>query len=142
MFILTILGLSLEEEFPNQMDSSVWPKMRKKFTEVFRSKTRQEWCEIFDGKDACVFPVLSLSEATKHPHNLANDVFLRNSDGTCEPAPAPKLSRTPGKPKDSQQPRPGEHTKEVLLECGYSLESICELEKSGVIYCGKWKSSL
>ncbi|XP_028398934.1 alpha-methylacyl-CoA racemase-like [Dendronephthya gigantea] len=141
-FKILLKELSLEEEFPNQLDMSDWPKMRKRFSEIFRSKTRQEWSDIFDGKDACVTPVLGLSEATKHPHNLANDAFLQNSDGTCEPTPAPKLSRTPGKPRDTEQPKPGQHTREVLQECGYSLASICELEESGVIYCGKLKSSL
>jgi alpha-methylacyl-CoA racemase len=134
--------LALEEEFPNQMDASTWPKMRKRFTEVFLSKSRQEWCEVFDSVDACVTPVLRLSEATKHPHNIANDVFLNNSDGTYEPAPAPKLARTPGKPKDTRQPRVGEHTIEALKECGYSLDEIAELEKDGIIYCEKIKSSL
>ena len=116
--------------------------MRERFTEIFSTKTRQEWCEIFDGTDACVTPVLSLSEATEHPHNVANDVFLQNSDGTHEPAPAPKLARTPGRPNDTRQPRPGEHTSEALQECGYSQDSIDELQRDGVIYCEKMKSSL
>ena len=142
MVILSFLGLALEEEFPNQMDMSIWPKMRAKFTEIFLSKTRQEWGQIFDDTDACVTPVLSLSEASKHPHNIANDVFLQNSDGTSEPAPAPKLERTPGRPMDTRQPKHGEHTREVLEECGYSQENIDELQRNGVIYCEKMKSSL
>ncbi|CAB3977766.1 alpha-methylacyl- racemase [Paramuricea clavata] len=139
---LLLKGLALEEEFPNQLDASIWPKMRARFTEIFSTKTRQEWCEIFDGTDACVTPVLSLSEATEHPHNVANDVFLQNSDGTHEPAPAPKLARTPGRPNDTRQPRLGEHTSEALQECGYSQDSIDELQRDGVIYCEKIKSSL
>ena len=134
--------MALEEEFPDQMDANVWPKMRERFTEVFSSKTRQEWSEVFESTDACVTPVLSLSEATKHPHNMANDVFLQNSDGTHEPAPAPKLARTPGKPKDTRQPRVGEHTRKALHECGYSQDEIDELERNGVIYCERMKSSL
>ena len=124
------------------MDASTWPNMREKFTEKFLSKTRQEWCEIFEGTDACVTPVLSIAEATQHPHNITNQVFLKSSDGKLEPSPAPKLSRTPGIPRDTRQPRLGEHTREALQECGYSQENIDELEKDGVIYCKKVKSSL
>lgn len=99
------------------MDASCWPEMTARFTEIFFTKSRREWCKIFDGIDACVTPVLNLSEATKHHHNLANDAFLENIDGTHEPSPAPKLRRTPGRPKTTRQPRRGEHTSEVLQVC-------------------------
>ena len=124
------------------MDTDTWAEMRKAFTDKFLTKTRDEWCKIFDGTDACVTPVLNLSEATQHPHNIANEIFLKNSDDTHEPAPAPKLARTPGKPKDTRQPRLGEHTRVALEECGYSRESIDELQIDGVIYCEEMRSSL
>ena len=139
---ILFLGLALENKFPNQMDASIWPEMRKTFTDVFLTKTRDKWCEIFDGTDACVTPVLSLSEARQHPHNTANEMFLQNSDDTHEPTPAPKLARTPGMPRDTRQPRLGEHTRIALEECGYSQESIDELERDGAIYCEEMKSSL
>lgn len=132
----------MEETFPNQMDTIIWPEMKAKFTEVFLSKTRQEWSDVFDGTDACVTPILSLSEAAEHPHNVATGLFVKTADGASEPAPAPKLSRTPGTVANSKQPKVGEHTMEVLLECGYTNLQIDELEKDGVIYCEKPKSSL
>src|SRR5262249_42951472 len=79
--------------------------------------TRDEWCAIFDGTDACVAPILGLGEADEHPHNRARDLLVTDRQGKREPAPAPRLSRTPG---DGTRPLPrvGEHTRAVLAEYG------------------------
>lgn len=140
--LIIFSGLNLDKEFPDQMDTSSWQNMRSRFTEKFSSKTRDEWCEIFDGTDACVSPVLSLSEAPKHQQNVANDVFIANSNGMLEPSPAPKLSRTPGHVVSLKQPSLGQDTCEALKECGYSLEDIAELKREAVTHCGVMKSSL
>ena len=116
--------------------------MRAKFTEVFLSRSRQEWCDIFEHMDACVMPVLEPLEAARHPHNVVSGLFLENTDDPLEPAPAPKLSRTPGKVASTSQPKIGQHTREVLLESQLSNETIDELEKDGIIHCGPMKSSL
>ena len=142
IFLLFVIGLDLDGAFPNQMDQSTWPKMKAKFTEVFLSKTRQEWCDVFDGMDACVTPVLDLTEAAEHSQNIANGVFLKDADGTVEPGPAPKLSRTPATVTSTRQPQVGENTREVLQQCGYSHVDIDVLEKDGVIYCKNVTSSL
>lgn len=65
----------------------------KALREVFLTKTRDEWCAIFEGSDACVAPVLDLDEAPKHPHNVARGTFIE-IDGVMQPAPAPRFSRT------------------------------------------------
>jgi alpha-methylacyl-CoA racemase len=68
--------------------------LRKVFEEVFRSRTRADWEKIFAERDACATPVLSLSEAFDHPHNVARGTFETVGNARL-PAPAPRLSRTP-----------------------------------------------
>jgi alpha-methylacyl-CoA racemase len=80
--------------YDGQMDAKNWPAMKAKMAEVFRSKTRAEWCAIMEGTDVCFAPVLSLSEAPHHPHMAARNVFV-DVDGIVQPAPAPRFSRTP-----------------------------------------------
>lgn len=67
--------------------------LRAKLTEVFATKTQAEWFEIFDGTDACVAPILPFSEAVRHPHMAAREVFVER-DGITQPQPAPRFSRT------------------------------------------------
>src|SRR5690242_10378326 len=76
-----------------QNDRSVWPQMQQRFTEIFRSKTRSEWCQVLEGSDACFAPVLSISEAPLHRHNVSRKVFV-DVDGFAQPAPAPRFSRS------------------------------------------------
>ena len=96
--------------------------------QVFKTRTRDEWADIFYATDACVVPVLNAHEAAMHPHNQARGTYGRTPelDGQWEPAPAPKLSRTPGS-APRPQPLPGAHTKEVLLEYGLSEERLSQL---------------
>jgi alpha-methylacyl-CoA racemase len=86
-------GLS-DTAFDAQMDSKAWPALRHKLEAVFKTKTRDEWCRIMEGTDICFGPVLTMSEATKHPHMVARKVFIENG-GHTQPAPAPRFSRTP-----------------------------------------------
>ena len=129
-------GLELDEEFPINIDPSSWPMMRTRFTEVFLSKTRDEWVKIFESKDACVAPVLGLDDAKRDPHNIARGAFVRGRiDGreVFEPAPAPKLSRTPARDSIKKQPIIGEHTVEFLLQEGFPKDEIDQLLDDGVI---------
>ncbi|XP_028142071.2 alpha-methylacyl-CoA racemase isoform X1 [Diabrotica virgifera virgifera] len=127
------LGLTLEE-VPHYGD---FEELKKIFTKKFAKKTREEWCQIFDSTDACVAPVLTLDEAPTHPHNIEQKTFTKTED-FYSPNPHPKLSRTPGESHSTKPlPRTGEHTKEVLRNLGYSLESIDDLEAEGVIQCYK-----
>ena len=114
----------------DQMDESGWETTRARFTEVFKTKTREEWTAIFDGTDACVAPVLALAEVADHPHNAERTLLIADTKGAPEPAAAPRLSRTPGL---GTRPRPkiGEHTHEVLREAGIASEEIERLVGAG-----------
>lgn len=91
---LTRLGLD-PATTPNRNDRSQWPQLRDLFSAQFKSKSRAEWCAIFDGSDACFAPILSLEEAARDPHNVARETFTERH-GALQPAPAPRFSRTPG----------------------------------------------
>lgn len=90
--LLQRLGLN-QKEFEPQHDENRWPVWKAEFAKVFAGRTRDEWCRIMEGADACFSPVLDMSEAGMHPHNVARKTFLE-IDGVCQPAPAPRFSRT------------------------------------------------
>ncbi|WP_315702602.1 MULTISPECIES: CaiB/BaiF CoA-transferase family protein [unclassified Bradyrhizobium] len=77
-----------------QMDPNAWPDLRERLVAIFKSKTRDEWCQIMEGTDICFAPVLTMSEAPKHAHMAARGVFV-DRHGITQPAPAPRFSRTP-----------------------------------------------
>ncbi len=82
--------------FDGQMDTARWPLLKLRLADVFRTRTRDEWCRILEGTDACVAPVLDWDEAPRHPHNRARGTFVADAEGGfVEPAPAPRFSRTP-----------------------------------------------
>ena len=103
-------------EWDAQMDRGQWPELKAKLMNVFLTKTRDEWCAIMEATDICFAPVLSMTEAPKHKHNVDRQTFLE-IEGVIQPAPAPRFSATPG----AIQRRPaglGEHTDEVLKDWG------------------------
>jgi alpha-methylacyl-CoA racemase len=77
-----------------QHDRSRWPMLRDEFTQIFAKKTRDQWCQLLEASDACFAPVLTLSEAMTHPHNIARSAFV-SVDGVTQPRPAPRFSMTP-----------------------------------------------
>lgn len=90
-----LAGLGIEpDDVPPQHDTRSWPDLRKRLTEAFLGRTRDEWTAVFDGTDACVTPVLALGEVASHPHIAARGT-LQEHDGMPQPAPAPRFSRTP-----------------------------------------------
>lgn len=93
--LLEKAGLTGDPAFAAQMDRAAWPAMSEKLADVIRGKTRDEWCALLEGTDACFAPVLSMEEAPTHPHNAARGAFFE-LDGVVQPAPAPRFSRTPG----------------------------------------------
>ncbi len=95
-----LAGLEGDERFNAQLDPSTWPQQKELLTEVFRSRTLAQWCELMEGTDVCFAPVLSMAEAPTHPHNEARNVFVE-VDGVVQPSPAPRYSRT-----TSDAPRP------------------------------------
>lgn len=87
---------------PQGLDTDVWKTMKPRLAEIFRTRTRDEWCELLEGTDACFAPVLPLSEAPYHPHNIARQAFV-DVNGQMQNAPTPRYSRTPaGPPRESQ----------------------------------------
>jgi alpha-methylacyl-CoA racemase len=82
--LLDGLGLA-GEDLPHQYDRERWPETAALFTETFKSKSRAQWTEIFDGTDACVAPVVTLPEALEHPHNVARKTFVPAVNGDLAP---------------------------------------------------------
>jgi alpha-methylacyl-CoA racemase len=91
--LLSRLRISASE-FPNQMDRDCWPAMRARFEQIFLSQPQAHWCELLENTDACFAPILPMSEAVNHPHNVARGTFVDHS-GIVQPAPAPRFSGTP-----------------------------------------------
>lgn len=126
--LLEKTGLS-DAGLPAQMDREQWPAMKEQLAEVFRSRSRDEWCEIMEGSDVCFAPVLSLAEVPEHPHVQARNTFVEVA-GVAQPAPAPRFDRTP--PEISRPPaHPGQHTDEALADWGFGSEEISKLREVG-----------
>jgi alpha-methylacyl-CoA racemase len=132
-FAQLLSGLELDAAaLPQQMDQPRWPELREVFCQRFRTRTRQQWCEIFDGKDACVAPVLAMSEAPEHVHNRGRGLFVEVA-GHPHPAPAPRFSRTVPKIPNAAA-RIGEHTMEILRENRFTETEISALIASGAAH--------
>ena len=116
-----------EDIFDNQMDKTSWSVLRKNLELRFKEKTRDEWCEIMEGTDICFAPVLSMSEAIKHDHNVERNSFF-NMDNVIQPSPAPKFSYS--KSEVSHPPvKVGTHTKEIMSSLGLDEEVIDYVSK-------------
>merc|ERR1719282_735203 len=131
------------DEFPQLLGSDS-DELKVKLANVFKTKTRSEWVEIFDGSDACVTPVLELHEAPEHPHNKARNSFVKNHKGDIlAPVPAPRLSRTPAVANTSiPEPQMGENTADILQDFGYSDEDIQKLQDAGAVEISNCKAKL
>lgn len=129
--LLRLADLADDPAFANQMDAGQWPDLKARLTEVFAQRTRAEWCELMEMTDVCFAPVLTMSDAAQHPHNVARQTFL-DLDGTVQPAPAPRFSRTA-----AELTRPpayaGQHTREVLADWGLAADRIESLVESGAV---------
>ena len=119
------------ERFAPQMVSAKWPELKAELTEVFKAKTRDEWCEIMEGTDVCFAPVLSLSEAPEHPHMKARKTFVE-LDGITQPAPAPRFSRTSPELTTSSR-KAGEDTMAILNDFGFDAAEIEDLKSKGAV---------
>ena len=129
--LLETLGLAQDPDFERQYDRQSWPALKRRFTRIFKSKTRAEWCELMEGTDICFAPVLDFDEAPRHPHNVARGAFT-SVEGVTQPAPAPRFSATPSEIA-SGPPAVGQHTDAVLGELGCSAEQITALRERGTI---------
>lgn len=114
-----------------QMDKTGWPLMRERLTKLFKTKTRDEWCEILEHSDACFAPVLPMGEAAEHPHLKARGTIVQEY-GVQQPAPAPRFSRTPGA---IQGPPawPGQHTDGALADWGFTADELAALRATGAV---------
>ena len=124
-----IAGMS-DPLFDAQMNSRAWPARKADCAAIFRTRTRDEWCAVFDGTDACVAPVLSLAEAPLHAHNAARGTFVE-AGGVMQPAPAPRMGATP-----ARAPRMAGDTAEtddVLAQAGYDADRISALRAAHII---------
>jgi alpha-methylacyl-CoA racemase len=129
--LLQKTGLSQDAEFLKQMDKANWPHLRRRLEGVMLSKTRDEWCAIMEHTDICFAPVLTLSEAAQHPHNVARGTFIE-VDGVVQPGPAPRFSRT--KPEVSRAAAfPGQHSRAILADWGLTAVTIESLIASGAV---------
>ena len=128
--LLRRIGLDAGDA-PHSADRSDWPESKTRLAALFRTRTRDEWCEILEGTDACFAPVLGMEEAHRHPHNAARATFVER-DGIVQPNAAPRFDRTPADIRCSP-PVPGSGTRNVLADWGFGAVEIDDLAGRGVI---------
>jgi alpha-methylacyl-CoA racemase len=119
--LVRLLGLADDPDLPAQHDVGRWPEMRRRFAAVFASRTRDEWTKVFAGTDACVAPVLSVTEAPHDPHLVARGTYEAR-DGVVQPAAAPRIVGRSHGGDARPPPLPGEHTREALA--GWGVEGV------------------
>jgi alpha-methylacyl-CoA racemase len=128
--LLAALGLD-PAELPEQYDASTWPEMKRRFAEIFKTRTRDEWEQALGSAEVCFAPVLDLDEARAFSHNRERGVFV-DHDGMVQPAPAPRFDRTPSAIA-GPAPAPGEHTREGLAAWGFGDDELDGLAAAGAI---------
>jgi alpha-methylacyl-CoA racemase len=119
-----------DPHFAQQWERAEWPALKAKLATLFRSRSRAEWCELLEGSDACVAPVLSMAEAPAHPHNRARGVFVEQG-GCVQPAPAPRFDRTPSE-LPAVAPAIGRDSADILRALGRTDAEIDALVAAGV----------
>ena len=132
-FFQRLIGAGIKnvpDQYPDDAEEA-----KAQMTEIFLQKTQAEWRAIFDGTDACVAPVLSLDEAPLHEHNASRGSFIRNTKGQWDPAPAPRLSRTPAQALTNvEEPQIGENTRDILAQMGFNKEEIQKFIKNKIAH--------
>ena len=118
-------------ELPHQHDRVGWPRIREVLAARFRERTREEWTRVFEGSDACVAPVLTMAEATRHPHNQERQTFVE-INGVHQPGPAPRFSRTPAE-NPSAPVTVGADTDTILETAGFGRAEISRLRRAGTV---------
>ena len=132
--LVDLLGLGeieSKEWIQNQWAPQTWPQMADKLEALIKTKSRDDWCNLFEGTDVCFAPVLSMDEARHHPHNIARETFVNDGD-VWQPAPVPRFSRTVVN-AGSTAVALGENSQTILLSLGYGQEEIDALLATGAI---------
>jgi alpha-methylacyl-CoA racemase len=117
--LLDELGLADDPEFVDHMNAAKWPDLKRRLATIFATRTRDEWCEQFDGTEVCFAPVLRLSEAPTHPQHVARGAFVE-IDGVIQPGPLPRFSATPARIQHGPQPA-GTGGEQALADWGVDL---------------------
>jgi alpha-methylacyl-CoA racemase len=128
--LVKVMGMD-GENLPDQNDRAGWPIMRKRFANIFATRTRDEWVAAAAGRDACLAPVLTIDEAPEHPQMQARDVYTM-FDGLRHPSPAPRFSRTPSE-LYRPTPAPGRDSRQALADWGIPPEQVTALEAAGAM---------
>ena len=129
--LLLLTGLDNDPDFAKQMDQTTWPHLKQRLADVIRTKSQQEWCAIMETTDVCFAPVLTMSEAAQHPHNVQRGTFVEIA-GVMQPAPAPRFSRTSAQVA-SPPAHPGQHSRAILTDWGIDPERIEALLASAAV---------
>lgn len=129
--LLEKTGLANDPLFSKQMDSTQWPTLKARLAEVMLTKTSVEWCTLMEGTDACFAPVLTMSQAAGHRHNVERETFIEIA-GVTQPAPAPRFSRT-SSAVPTPPAHPGQHSREILQDWGFDESTIESLLTSGAV---------
>jgi len=125
-------GLGLDAaEFQPQMDRARWPAWRERFAARIAERTRDDWCAVFEGRDACVAPVLDWHEAATHPLHVARGNHVE-IDGVMQAAPAPRFGRTPAD-RPGPPAAPGAHSEAVLRDWGVDAALVDALKRDGAV---------
>ena len=127
--LLTLCAID-DPAFNAQWDQKQWPILKQALAKMFATKTRDEWCALLEGTDACFSPVLDFDEALTYPHNVERQMFV-TTEGQTHPAPSPRMSRTPSVAASIAQP--GAETLALLREAGYTENEIVGLRERGAI---------
>jgi alpha-methylacyl-CoA racemase len=121
---------------PPQMDREHWPEAKARLAALFKTRTRNEWCALLEGTDACFAPVLTTDEAPHHPHNKMRGTYVE-IDGIVQPAPAPRFSRTIPDLPIPPQPPGGLDEAEAILADWLDPAGIARLCESGALGQGR-----
>ena len=131
-FALLVEKTGLPQDFlADQNNPKRFAEIKATLTELFKSKTRDEWCELLEGTDACFAPILDYQEAIEHEHNKARETYI-DINGVVQPAPAPRFSHSQGG-KPAAPHAEGADTEAVLADLGLDQSAIDELKANGVL---------
>ncbi len=120
-----------DKDIPHSRDRRDWPALKEKLAVIFKTKTRDQWCELLEGTDVCFAPVMDMAEAPKHAHMAARKTFVER-DGVTQPNAAPRFSRTPSEIRSSPN-LPGENLHETLASWGLAKADVDKLVNDNVL---------